>query len=91
MAVPDFDFKSALSRLALKDDTFTAFAKSFNHTNADEIVAALKRDKTVRGIAMSSDGVRQLHALRIRIFPYPEGVVAVWVMVAVCAQYGFRR
>jgi hypothetical protein len=89
-ATSDADFKAALSSFAGKDDTFTAFAKSFNHFDAQKISSSLRGDKTVRGIAMSNDGVRQLHALCIRVFQYPEGIVAVWVMVAACAQKGYK-
>jgi hypothetical protein len=90
-AASDADFKAALSSFAGRDDTFTAFAKSFNHIDAQKITSNLRSDKTVREIAMSCDGVRQLHALCVRVFQYPEGIVAVWVMVAGCAQKGFKN
>lgn len=32
---------------------------------------------------LTAQGIGTRHALRVRIFAYPEGIQAVWVMVAV--------
>lgn len=64
---------------------------SFNHTNIVEIMRAVKRHHVARDIAVASDGLRVTHSVRVKIFSYPEGVMAVWIMLAVCVQNSYHH
>lgn len=54
----------------------------FNHTNSKVIREALLRNETSQLILLTrGDQVR--FGLRVRLVPYPETALAVWVMLAV--------
>ena len=74
-----------------KGDVFKGCPVSFNHTDCEEIMRALKRHPAIRDIAVASEGLRVSHAVRVKIFPYPEGAMAVWVMLTVCVQNSYRN
>ena len=83
------DFQAALKRRVGKGDIFKGCPVSFNHTNSDEIMKSLKRNPSIRDIAVATGGLKVSHGVRVKIFPYPEGAMAVWVMLTVCIQNSY--
>ncbi len=89
------DFQAAVKSKVVKGETFKAYPTCFGHADALAITAALKLTSAVRDIiltrsegragsstVLTSEGSRL--AVRVRIFPYPEGTCACWVMLARC-------
>jgi len=86
------DFQAAIKSKVRKGETFKAYPTCFGHADPLSIQTALKLTGAVRDIALSRnqhgassatpEGTRL--AVRVRIFTYPEGTCACWVMVAAC-------
>eukprot|EP00741_Cyanophora_paradoxa_P012378 tig00020610_g11960.t1 len=78
---PD-DFQLSIKRAVPEGHTFKAFPIQFAHHSPQRAMAALLRARAAADIlATRGDMVR--FALRARVFTYPEGACAVWVMLAV--------
>jgi centrosomal protein CEP76 len=88
------DFQAAVKNKVQKGETFKAYPTCFGHTDPLAISSALKLTHVVKDIVTSRSENRASSvvpeatrlALRVRIFSYPEGTCACWVMVA-AAQY----
>ena len=73
-----------------KGETFENYPTCFGHTDALAISSALKLTQVVKDIVATRSENRASSimpettklGLRVRIFPYPEGTCACWVMVA---------
>jgi hypothetical protein len=90
VSIGNTDFQAALKKRVAKGDVFKGCPISFNHTDSAEIMRSLKRHPAIRDIAASSEGLQVSHAVRVKIFPYPEGAMAVWVMLAVCIRNSYH-
>ena len=86
------DFQAAIKSKVLKGETFKAYPTCFGHADALSITTALKLTGAVRDIVLAKSENRASSAqtegsrlaVRVRIFSYPEGTCACWVMVARC-------
>ena len=86
------DFQAAIKSKVLKGETFKAYPTCFGHADALSITTALKLTGAVKDIVLSRNDSRASSnvqhsvrlAVRVRIFAYPEGTCACWVMVAAC-------
>lgn len=79
------DFQSAIRRNVLQGECFKAFPTCFSHCNSELMFAKLRRSEAAMDVIMTGGrGCR--HGLRVQVEVYPEGLVAVWVMLAVCAE-----
>ena len=89
------DFQASIKSKVAKGECFKAYPTCFCHTDTLSITTALKHTATVKEIALArstksghsqsaalgvGEGTRL--AVRVRIFPYPEGTCSCWVMVA---------
>ena len=86
------DFQAAIKSKVHKGETFKAYPTCFGHADPLSVQTALKLTGAVRDIVLS----RNQHgasstipestrlAVRVRIFTYPEGTCACWVMIAAC-------
>ena len=76
------EFKAAVKHYVPEGHTFKAFPIQFNHFDVGKMsVAILKNRVGYEVLSAKGDSVR--HAMRVKVVPYPEGVCAVWVMLAV--------
>lgn len=79
------DFQSAIRRNVLQGECFKAFPTCFSHANSALMFAKLRRSEAAMDVIMTGGrGCR--HGLRVKVEVYPEGMLAVWVMLAVCAE-----
>lgn len=79
------DFQCAIRRHVKHGECFKAFPTCFSSTNAALMLAKLSRSEAAMDVIMTSGrGCR--HGLRVRLEAYPEGVFAVWLMIAVCSE-----
>lgn len=75
------EFDQAIRFTIPQGHTFKAFPIQFNHANANRIFnACLDSAVGEEIIKIRGDQVRL--ALRVKVFTYPESVIAVWVMFA---------
>ena len=79
------DFQCAIRRNVKQGECFKAFPTCFSHTNSSMMLMKLRRSEAAMDVIMTAGrGCR--HGLRVRVNVYPEGILAVWVMLAVCAE-----
>lgn len=77
------EFDQAVRLTIPEGHTFKAFPIQFNHANANRIFNACLDDPLCEEIVkVRGDQVRL--AVRVKVFAYPEAVLAVWVMFACC-------
>lgn len=76
------EFQAGVKRLVPRGHSFKGYPTCFNTTNPDAILATLLKSPAAVDI-VDCKGIATRHALRIKICPYPEGVRAVWLMLAV--------
>lgn len=61
--------------------TFKSFPIEFKHKDPVRMFAALQNNEVARSVIMShGDQVKM--GLRCKVVPYPEGIYAVWVIIA---------
>lgn len=77
-----------------KGECFKAYPTCFCHADTLSITTALKHTATVKEIVLSRSAAKSNHgaplglgegtrlAVRVRVFPYPEGTCSCWVMIA---------
>jgi len=76
------DFQHNIKRAIPKGHTFKGYPLQFAHADASAIMEECGRDPTaVEVLRARGDHVR--HSLHVKIFPYPEDTIALWVMLAV--------
>ena len=86
------EFQQGVKRAVPLGWVFKAFPQSHNHVNADLVVQALLQEAHVvamleggrgAGPGQSQGPAEPCFALRAKVFCYPEGLISVWVMLAV--------
>jgi centrosomal protein CEP76 len=75
------DFQMAVRHTVPSGCTFRGFPVAFNHTDAKKIFSTLLEHKVAREILVTR-GEIVAHGLRVRVALYPEGVMAVWLILA---------
>lgn len=73
-----------VKRLIRYGEHMNAYPTCFNHAHLPTILQAIKRSHTYRKIiytCLTSNGVVR-YGVRIKIIPYCEQTMAVWVMIA---------
>ena len=79
------DFQHNVQRATPKGHTFKAFPIQFTQgCTARGIMKACIKDPLCAEI-LEARGDRVLHGMRVRVFAYPEGTCAVWLML--CASF----
>jgi len=77
------DFQHNIRRAIPKGHTFKAFPIQFTQgCTARGIMKACARDPLCAEI-LEARGDRVLHGIRVKVFAYPEGACAVWLMLGV--------
>lgn len=85
VSVGNSDFQCAVKRHVNKGECFKAYPTCHSHTHIDGIWKSLKQAVACREIMIaSSNSSSTRHAVRTKIFQYPEGAMAVWIIIAVC-------
>lgn len=75
------DFQMAVRHTVPSGCTFRGFPVAFNHTDAKKIFSTLLKHKVAREI-LETHGDVVAHGVRARVALYPEGVMAVWFILA---------
>jgi centrosomal protein CEP76 len=76
------EFQSAIKRAVPGGQCFQGFPTAFAHMSVARMLASFDRGEVPHSILHTQgSGVR--FALRVKLVPYPENVVVVWVMLAV--------
>jgi len=76
------DFQAVVKRHIPKGHSFKGYPTMFNHCNPERIMHAIRRSPIAKDILK----IRADHthfALRVKLVPFPENVVALWVMLCV--------
>lgn len=81
-ALGNTDFQSVIRRSVQKGQYFKAYPTCFGHLNLPMIVSKLKQTLACEDVVMAEGGSAS-HFIRVKIFQYPEGVVSLWVIIAV--------
>ena len=94
VTVGHVDFQCAVKRYVFPGECFKAYPTCFSHANPNTIYAALRQAAAAREVMMAQSSVTSRsaatervatrHAVRAKIFAYPEGTMSVWVIVAAC-------
>jgi centrosomal protein CEP76 len=79
------DFQAAIKRYVQRGETFKGYPTCFSHADATTIMASLRRTTASSDVALAQGRNVRL-AVRVKLFPYPEGVLACWVMLAACLE-----
>ena len=78
------EFQQAVRHLVQPGYTFRAFPIAFNHLDAEVIFRTLMAQTVGAEIVRATGAAESVHhALRVSVVLYPEGVMAVWVILAV--------
>ena len=83
VAFGNSDFQAAVKRAVKKGEVFKAYPTCFAHIDTLQMRAALERSKSARDIVLNNVAGARL-AVRVKLYPYPEGTAVVWMMIAVC-------
>lgn len=75
------EFQAAIRRCVPSGHTFKGFPSHFTHTRAHAIYSSLMRTEPSLEVMQCRAPQVEL-ALRSRVFPYPDKVVSVWLMIA---------
>ena len=84
LTVSNEDFEKAIRHSVPAGFTFKAFPGQFNHTNSRLIYKTCMRSDVCQEVVRSA-GEKCVLAIKVKVYTYPEDVLAVWVMIA--AQY----
>ena len=79
------DFQSCIKRFVRRGEVFRAYPTCFAHIDAAKMLQTLKTVQAARDVVLAGEGDAR-HAVRVKICPYPEGTMAVWVMLAACYE-----
>merc|ERR1712046_324251 len=77
-------FESLIKHVCSSDEVFRAVPVQFNHLVLSQFWPALTNRPAVR--ALLDCDARSVIGVRARIVPFPEGAVAVWVLLAKCGR-----
>jgi hypothetical protein len=89
------DFQDSIRRVVPKGSQFKGYPACFGHTHQQEIwrhLTALparngnNQPTSIPLDLISTRGSSVHFGVRVRVFPFPEGISAVWVMLAVRAK-----
>ncbi|KAL9642610.1 hypothetical protein ABK040_009690 [Willaertia magna] len=78
------DFNEVIKNMIPPKHTFRAFPIQVNHTSVKRIINTCQRNKNFKTI-LECVGDRVRFGIRVKVFAYPEDVLAVWVMI--CSVY----
>ena len=84
------DFQAGIKRRVRKGEIFWAFPTCFPHIQTDAIMGFLRQSKAASEVILLGAAGSARHAVRVKVFPYPEATAAVWVMISVCYSSGGR-
>ncbi|CAM9697417.1 unnamed protein product [Pylaiella littoralis] len=75
------DFQDAVQGAVPERHCFKGYPTCFNHLSCGKMMSSLL-GRTVAHDVLSSTGDHLRFALRSAVFPYPDGIMAVWLMLA---------
>jgi len=81
------DFEALARRVCAEDEVLQAVPAQFNHLRVSHFWPALGDRPTVRAILAAGPRASPRFGVRARVVPYPEGAVAVWVLVAAVGRF----
>lgn len=79
------DFQAAVKHHVRRGEFFKAYPTCFPHANARAICETLSNAEAAMDVMLVKNGSCRF-GVRAKVVPYLEGVMAVWVMIAVCAD-----
>ena len=79
------DFQAAIKRYVQRGECFKGYPTCFSHTDASAVMQSLRRTSASADVALAQGRNVRL-AVRVKLFPYPEGILACWVMLAACLE-----
>lgn len=85
ISIGNDDFQNSIKRFVHKGYSFRAYPTCFSHANIPSIAATIRQAaacKQVLYVHSSSPAASTKLGVRVKIFPYPESVMALWIMVA---------
>jgi centrosomal protein CEP76 len=77
------EFETAVGRTIPEGSSFRAYPCSFTHTDARRIFAAMSRERACKDMLLLRGVDKARFAIRTRVYRYPEGRIAVWVVLGV--------
>lgn len=78
------DFQSAIKRKVHNGEYFKAFPTCFNHLTVDIILSTLQTTNAALDVILT-EGRECRFGVRTKIFVYPEGMLALWIIIGVIA------
>lgn len=78
------DFQLAIKRKVHSGEYFKAFPTCFNHLNFDIILSTIQTTNASLEVILI-EGRECRFGVRVKLFPYPEGIVALWIIIGVIA------
>eukprot|EP00002_Diphylleia_rotans_P038838 TRINITY_DN8878_c0_g1_i3.p2 TRINITY_DN8878_c0_g1~~TRINITY_DN8878_c0_g1_i3.p2 ORF type:complete len:104 (+),score=20.58 TRINITY_DN8878_c0_g1_i3:200-511(+) len=82
ISVGQEEFQQAIKLAVPEGHTVKAYPVQFTHTSAQRMMNALQIEKVPVDL-LNTRGDQVRFGLRVRVFPYPDNICAVWVMIAV--------
>lgn len=76
------EFQAAIKRFTPVGWVFKGVPQHHKHLSASVIAASLAEDPQARDILLDTSP-QHAFGLRVKVWPYPEGLFSVWVMLAV--------
>jgi hypothetical protein len=75
----------AIKRKVQSGEYFKAYPTCFSHINHAVIGRILSETNAALEIILT-EGRECRFGLSVKLFPYPEGILSLWIMLAVCAD-----
>jgi hypothetical protein len=85
ISIGNEDFQNSIKRFVHKGYSFRAYPTCFSHANVPSIASSIRQAaafKQVLYVHSSSATAATKLGVRVKIFPYPEGIMALWIMIA---------
>lgn len=86
ISIGNEDFQNSIKRFVHKGYSFRAYPTCFSHANVPSIASTIRQAAACKQVlyAHSAESAKSATKLgvRVKIFPYPEGIMALWVMIA---------
>jgi hypothetical protein len=79
------EFQMAIKRKVKSGEYFKAYPTCFCHLNHAIICRVLSETNAALDVILT-EGRECRYGLSVKIFPYPEGILSLWIMIAVCAE-----
>jgi transposase-like protein len=85
ISIGNEDFQNSIKRFVQKGYSFRAYPTCFSHANVPSIASTIRQAaacKQVIYVHSSSASAATKLGVRVKIFTFPEGIMALWIMIA---------